>query len=210
MFQKYNRIIKTIKDLSKMNRENRFRILYKGLIYLIHELLKSRRSIRKYKDQSIEKEKIDKLKEVCLLSPTSKNKKPCEFIFVENKDSLKALSKAKPQGGEMIESSALSVVVIVNTKKSDVWIEDASISSAYLHLACHSLGLGSCWVQIRNRMKDYEENISSESIIKERLNIPETYKVLSIIAIGYPNEVKSGHKIESLNKKAIHNEIYEK
>jgi len=175
---------------------------------MVHKLLKSRRSIRQYKNQSIEKEKIDQLKEICLLSPTSKDKKPCKFIFVENKETLEVLSKAKPKGGQMIESSALSIVVIADPKKSDVWIEDASIVSAYLHLACHSLDLGSCWVQIRNRMKDYEDDISSESIIKERLNIPENYKVLSIIAVGYPNEVKKGHAIDLSNNQSIYDEFY--
>lgn len=177
---------------------------------MIHELLKSRRSIRKYKEQAIEVKKINQLKEICLLSPTSKNKKPCEFIFVEDKKTLKILSKAKPKGGQMIASSALSIVVIADPEKSDVWIEDASIVSAYLHLACHDLGLGSCWVQIRKRMKDYEENISSESIIKETLQIPEKYKVLSVIAIGYPDESKEGHKINLLTNKSVHQEIYKK
>jgi len=147
---------------------------------------------------------------VCLLSPTSKNKKPCEYIFVENKEKLKVLSEAKPKGGQMISSSALSIVVIANPEQSDVWIEDASIVSAYLHLTCHDLGLGSCWVQIRKRMKDYEENISSESIIKKALQIPPKYRVISVIAIGYPDESKAGHEINSLKNMSIHKEVYNK
>lgn len=177
---------------------------------MVNELLKSRRSIRKYKEKRIEDEKINYLKEICLLSPTSKNKKPCEFIFVEDKEMLKILSNVKPKGGQMIAYSPLSIVVIANPEKSDVWVEDASIVSAYLHLACHDLGLGSCWVQIRKRMKNYEENISSESIVKESLQIPEKYKVLSIIAIGYPDESKEKYKISSLNHKSIHQETYKK
>jgi nitroreductase len=177
---------------------------------MVNELLKSRRSIRKYKEQLIPEEKVNQLKEVCLLSPTSKNKKPCEFIFVENKEKLKVLSESKPKGGQMISSSALSIVVIADPDKSDVWIEDASIVSAYIHLACHDLGLGSCWVQIRNRMKNYEENISSESIIKKALQIPMKYNVLSVIAIGYPDESKKENIIESLSSKSIHREVYNK
>lgn len=180
----------------------------KGMLRMIYELLNSRRSIRKYKDQPIEKKKITQLKEICLLSPTSKNKKPCEYIFVEDKKTLKILSEAKPKGGQMIGSSALSIVVIADPDRSDVWIEDASIVSAYLHLACHDLELGSCWVQIRKRMKDYEEKISSESIVKETLQIPDKYKVLSIIAVGYPDESKEGHQSSLLNDESIHQEIY--
>jgi len=175
---------------------------------VINELLRSRRSIRKYKEQSLPVEKIKLLKEVCLLSPTSKNKKPCEFIFVENKESLKILSQVKPKGGQMIASSALSIIVTADPGISDVWIEDASIVSAYLHLACHDLGLGSCWVQIRKRMNNYEENITSESIIKKTFHIPDNYKVLSIIAVGYPDESKEGHQMESLTNESIHQEFY--
>lgn len=177
---------------------------------MVNELLKHRRSIRQYKNQIIEEEKIKALKEVCLLSPSSKNKKPCEYIFVEDKEKLKILSEAKPKGGQMISSAALSIVVIADPEKSDVWIEDASVVSAYLHLACHDLGLGSCWVQIRKRMKDYEKKISSESIIREALQIPENYKVLSIIPIGYPEERKAGHKINLLNSHRFHEGGYEK
>lgn len=175
---------------------------------MIHELMKSRRSIRQYKNKKIEKEKIKKLEEVCLLSPTSKNKKPCKFIFVENQKTLEMLSDVKPKGGRMIAASALSVVILADPNLSDVWIEDASIASAYLHLTCHSLGLGSCWVQIRNRMKNYDQEIMSETLVKEILEIPDYYSVLSIVAIGYPNEIKEHYNSKALDYDSVYKEKY--
>ncbi|MGM0379683.1 MAG: nitroreductase family protein [Bacillota bacterium] len=175
---------------------------------MILDDFKSRRSIRKFKDKNIEKSKIDILKKVGLLSPSSKNKKEVEFVFVTNKDNLNKLSKVKPKGGKMIKDSALTIVVLAKFEKSDVWIEDASIATSYLHFACHKLGLGSCWVQIRNRMKDYEKNIKSSSIIKDILNIPEKYNVLSMLAVGYPDEIKNDKILKESDFNRIKNEKF--
>ncbi len=177
---------------------------------MILDLLKTRRSIRKFEDKKIESEKIEDLKNVALLSPTSKNKKGWEFIFVEDKESLKKLSEVKPQGGKMIADSALTIVIAVEDSDNDVWIEDGSIAVAYLHLACHEMGLGSCWVQIRNRKYDYEKDIDSGNLVQELLNIPTNKKVLSMLAVGYPSEEKKAYDLSNLKKENIHIEKYNK
>lgn len=175
---------------------------------MLIDLLKTRRSIRQFKDQPIEDEKIETLKEIALLSPTSKNKKPWEFIFVKDQETLKALSKVKPKGGHMIKDSTLTIVIIVDEEESDVWIEDASIATAYLHLASHDLGLGSCWVQIRNRMKDYDQKIMSETLVQEILDIPQHKKVLAMLAVGYLAETKEPYVTKNLDFSKIHIEKY--
>ncbi|MGO5065371.1 MULTISPECIES: nitroreductase family protein [unclassified Clostridium] len=152
------------------------------------ELLKQRRSIRKFQQKPIENEKIEILKKVLLLAPSSRNLKPLEFIFLEDKEILKDISKCKPHGGTFIKDAALAVVILGDENKSDVWVEDASIASIILQLQAESLGLGSCWSQIRNRK--YDDNKMAEDYIKEKLNIKENYKVESIIAIGYKDETK--------------------
>lgn len=172
------------------------------------ELFKTRRSIRKYVNKKIELEKIEKLKQIALMSPTAKNKRGWEFVFVENKETLKKLSEVKPTGGKMLEDAALGIVIAVSDKDNDAWIEDGSSVSAYLHLAAHDLGLGSCWVQIRNRMKDYEKGIYSEQLITEMLGIPDNLKIVCILAVGYPDEDKPEYDIEKLDYSKIHNEKY--
>lgn len=172
------------------------------------ELLKTRRSIRKYKEQKIEPEKIEKLKQAALLSPTSKNKRGWEFIFVENKETLKKLSEVKSHGGKMLEKAALGIVVAVDDSSNDVWIEDASVAATCIHLAAHDMGLGSCWVQIRNRMLDYDNNISSEKLVKEILNITDNLNVVCIISIGYADKKRPEYDIEKLDYSKIHEEQY--
>ncbi len=172
------------------------------------QLLKSRRSIRKYKDKKIEPEKIEKLKQAALLSPTSKSKRGWEFIFVQNKETLKKLSEVKLHGGKMLEKAALGIIVAVDDTDNDVWIEDASVAATCIHLAAHDMGLGSCWVQIRNRMYDYDENISSEKLVKKILDIPDKLNIVCIISVGYSNENKTEYDIKKLNYSKIHEERY--
>ncbi|ENK1244464.1 nitroreductase family protein [Clostridium sporogenes] len=166
------------------------------------DLLKQRRSIRKFEQKPIEKEKIEILKKALLLAPSSRNLKPLEFIFLEDKEILNDISKCKPYGGTFIKNAALAVVILGDEDKSDVWVEDASIASIILQLQAESLGLGSCWSQVRNRK--YDDNKMAEDYIKEKLNIKENYKVESIIAIGYKDETKEPIDEEKLDFNKIH------
>ncbi len=73
---------------------------------MLLDLMKQRRSIRKYTDKKIEKEKIEMLLQAALLAPTSKNKQGWEFIVIEDKDTLAKLSNVKNKGGFMIKDSS--------------------------------------------------------------------------------------------------------
>jgi nitroreductase len=160
------------------------------------EILRNRRSIRKYTSQPIEQEKLEVLKEAVLRSPSSKNINPWEFIFVDEKELLLKLKDCKPHGATPLSTAPLAVVICADETKNDVWIEDCSIASILLQLTAQSLGLGSCWIQIRNRQ--YSEKMTSEKYIQQLLTIPEKYRVLSILAIGYPATARKGKSFEEL------------
>ncbi len=164
-------------------------------------LLKKRRSIRKYRKQEIEKSKIEKLIKAVLLSPSSKAIYPCEFIFITNKALLAKLSKSKPHGSEFLANAPLGIVVITDLTKSDVWIEDASIATTFIILAAEAFSLGSCWIQIRK--KKHSETIDSEEYIRNILSIPDNMRVLSIVGIGYSDEIKSPKLEEDLQYEKI-------
>ncbi len=170
------------------------------------DLLRARRSIRKYTDKKIEFEKIELLKEALVRSPTSRNFKPWEFIFVENKEMLKMLSQSKPHGASFLACAPLGIVVCGDSEKSDVWVEDCSIASIIVQLVAQSMDLGSCWIQIRKRSHD--DNRSAGQCIQELLGIPESVKVESIIAIGYPVEKWDGVMKEDLDFVKIRSERY--
>jgi nitroreductase len=170
------------------------------------ELLRTRRSIRKFLNRSLKPEIIDQLKEAVLRSPSSRNLQPWEFIFVTNRNLLQKLAEARPSGSQFLQNAALAVVICGDETRSDVWIEDCSIAATILHLTAHSLGLGSCWVQIRNRPHD--QTHTAEEYIQKLLAIPSHYRVLAAIGIGYPAETKPPHSKEELNEEKIHRNTF--
>ena len=168
-------------------------------------LVQKRRSIRQYQDKPVEKEKIELLIEAALRSPSSRGFNPWEFIVVTDRDLLAKLSKAKPHGASFLKNAPLGIVVCADPEKCDVWVEDASIASIFLHLAAESLDLGSCWIQIRMRMHDQTK--TAQEYVQELLNIPGNLNVESMIAIGYPAESKPPHRKENLQyEKVYYNE----
>ncbi|PQP32858.1 NAD(P)H-dependent dehydrogenase/reductase, partial [Desulfobacteraceae bacterium SEEP-SAG10] len=78
--------------------------------------------------------------------------------------------------------------------------------SIFIHLAAESVGLGSCWIQIRKRMHDQTK--TSHAYIRDLLNIPENLTVESIVAIGHPDEKKPPHRKEELQYQKVHYGLY--
>ena len=165
------------------------------------ELAQNRRSIRKYQNKPISPDMVDTIVEALLRAPTSRGKNSWEFVVVNDPGLLEKLSRSKPHGASFLRNAALGIVVCGDPQVSDVWIEDASIASIFIHLAAAALGLGSCWIQIRER--NHNDSQTAEAYIASALKLPSHIKVESIIAIGYPDEHKSGLPKESLPYKKV-------
>lgn len=173
---------------------------------MLYELLKSRRSIRKFQSKEVEKEKMDILLKSALLAPSSRSRRPWEFIAVTDKELLKKLAKAREHGSSFIENAPLGIVVIADPEICDVWIEDASIASIIIQLTAQSLGLGSCWIQIRERF--HSDNLKAEDYVKDVLGIPSKYSVECMIAVGYPAEEKEAYSEDDLLLEKLHYNRY--
>jgi nitroreductase len=150
------------------------------------ELLRKRRSIREFTDKEIAPEVIQILIEAALRAPSSRGINPWEFIVVDDPELLIKLSKSKQHGSQFLKNAPLAIVVCADSTKSDVWIEDCSIAAIIIQLTALSLGLGSCWAQIRTRKHDYEK--TAETYVQELLGLPEQMKVECILGIGHPAE----------------------
>ena len=169
------------------------------------ELLKNRRSIRKFTDEPVSKEAIDSLLRAALLAPSSMGKKPVECIVVQNRETIARLKTYKKHGTTPLETAPLALVVIADSQKSDVWVEDASIVSILIQLEAEKLGLGSTWIQLRKREGD---GGPSEEAFRQELGIPERYGVLSVVAIGHKDEQKKPHGDEDLDFTKVHYETF--
>ena len=150
------------------------------------DLLRSRRSVRKYKTRPLSREIGDLLAEALLRSPSSRDTESWEFIFVDDPELLRKLAKAKPAGAEFLAKAALAIVIMGNERNTDVWTEDCSIAAIISQLAAHDLGLGSCWAQIR--LRPHDRATTAEAYLQELLGIPKNYRVNMIVGVGYPDE----------------------
>ncbi|MFO7666480.1 MAG: nitroreductase family protein [Desulfobacterales bacterium] len=161
------------------------------------KLMRKRRSIRKFKKDRINQTTIADLKEAVLRSPSSRGKRPWKFFFIQDDGVITKLSRCKEIGSAFLKDASLAVVICGDESVSDAWIEDCSIAAIIVHLTAASLGLGSCWIQVRNRR--YNSELTSEDYVRNILRIDPPFRVLAIIAIGLPDEVKTGHPYDSLD-----------
>ena len=155
------------------------------------DLLRSRRSIRKYRDKPVEKEKIDLLIEAALRAPSSRGFNPWEFVVIDDPETLAALSRSKPHGASFLAEAPLAIAVCGNPETSDVWVEDVAIATTLIHLAATDLGLGSCWIQLRKR--NYDANTTAGQHAAHLLGLPEGLEVSAIMAMGYADQQPPPH-----------------
>ncbi|MBN2898833.1 MAG: nitroreductase family protein [Clostridia bacterium] len=172
----------------------------------MYQLLSARRSVRKYTDRLVSEDQVDQLIRSILRSPSGNNINPWEVIYLDDLALVESLADAKANGAKFLKGAKQCLVVLADETKTDVWIEDASIAMTIGHLVAADLGLGSCWIQIRERKTASGE--SSEAFVRRLLSIPEHMRVLALLAFGYPDEEKSGHPEEKLQKEKIYKNGY--
>lgn len=170
------------------------------------EILQKRRSIRQFEARTVEQEKIETLTEALLRAPSSRGLNPWEFVVVTDPDKLQALAKAKTHGSDFLSGAALAFVIAADPGRCDVWVEDCAIAAIILQLTAVSLGLGSCWVQMR--LRPHGDGRSAEAYVREVVGLPERMSVDCIIGIGYAREHKRGHDRASLPFDKIHRERF--
>ncbi|WP_320046490.1 nitroreductase family protein [uncultured Ilyobacter sp.] len=173
---------------------------------MLFELLKKRRSIRKFQGKSVEVEKLETILRAGLISPSGKNKKPWKFVVVDDGIKLDKLSKAKPAGGQLVKGAPVAVVVLGEAEKSDTWLEDCSIALTFMQLEAEEQGLKSCWVQIDKRPS--EDGRGADVIVKEILGIEGDLKVLAILAMGYPEEERPFYTEDDMDFSKVHYNTY--
>ena len=144
------------------------------------ELIKARRSVRKYTGEPVTDEQLKQLLEAAMAAPSASNRQPWDFVVVRDKTLLQGLGQVHQWSG----MAALAPVVIVVCGREDVsrhWVEDCSAATQNLLLATTALGLGAVWVAV------YPEP-EREDRVRRLLRIPEQIRVLCIVPLGHPAE----------------------
>ncbi len=172
----------------------------------IIDLIQKRRSCRSFLPQFIPEDVLKSILKASLLAPSSKNSRPWEFVIIENKEVIQKLSECKPHGAAFLCKAPMAIVILANPLKSDVWIEDCSIATILMQLAAEDLGLGSTWIQVRNRM--HNDKVNASDYIKGLINAPEHIEVAAILALGFKEKERAPYSEEDLLWEKVHREQF--
>lgn len=160
----------------------------------------SRRTVRKYKDKPVEKEVIMELMKTALVAPSGRNRRPYEYVVVDDKELLQKLSVSKDGGAGFMADAPLAVVIFVHD--TPTCLDDGAIASTVIQLKAHELGLGSCWIQTMGKVNS--EGRSTEDVVKELLNAPAELKLHNMISLGYPDEEKPAYTESDVDMAKLH------
>ena len=145
----------------------------------ILEVIKTRRSIRKYKPDPISEEEINKILEAGRWAPSAGNSQPWSFIVLRSQKVRKKLGDVLTWG-RFLSQAPLGIAVTINPAASSHPVEDGAAATQNMLLEIHSLGLGACWIGTYGG--------GNEESAKKVLNVPEEERLLSVIAMGHPAE----------------------
>lgn len=168
----------------------------------ILEVIKSRRSIRKYEDKPVEKEKIEVLLRAAMQAPSAGNQQPWEFIVVQEKVSLKKLSLMSPFS-KLVEKAPAAIVLLANEEKMkfpSIWQQDMGAAAENILLEAVEQGLGAVWLGVAT-IED------RENYLKKMFNLKDAITPFCVIALGYPKDEKNKF-VDRFDEARIHYEEF--
>ncbi len=149
------------------------------------ENIMTRTSIRQYKDQPVEQEKVDILLKAAMAAPTAVNLQPWHFIVITDKPTIDLLSGRQPTNAPLLIAvcgdTDKTTMPDGKTKLPDFWVEDVSAATENLLLAAHALGLGAVWTGVYPAMERVAE-------VANVLNCPNNIVPMAVVRVGYPDE----------------------
>ena len=150
----------------------------------LHDSIRVRRSIRAYKPDPIEPDKLDRILEAGRLAPSACNLQPWHFVVVTDPDLRKGFTKVYKQ--PWISDAPVILIVCADTEKAwkrwdgqEFWQVDCAIAMQNIISAAAAEGLGTCWIAAFD-----------EPACVEFLNLPQGIRPVVITPIGYAAETK--------------------
>jgi nitroreductase len=150
-----------------------------------YEAIMTRRSIRKYTSRRIDDQLVSKILQAGMMAPSAHNRCPWQFIIITEKEKLLAIPRFHPYS-EMLKHAPMAIVIAGDKriqKHEEYLVQDCSAATENMLLAAHALGLGAVWLAVYPR----QERMRG---ITDLLGIPDPIFPVSMIAVGYPDEIK--------------------
>lgn len=142
-------------------------------------VIKSRRSVRKYRDTPVPEEAIRNAMECAVLAPTARNEQPWLIGKITDRETLKKIAELTDHG-RFIADAPLCFAIF-GRRDEKYCLEDCSAATAQLILGLWAYGVGSCWVA--GDKKHYAEDV------RVLLGVPEEFKLISLVPAGYPADI---------------------
>ncbi len=139
------------------------------------QCIKTRKSVRQFTHETVAKEVIEDIIDCERLAPTANNVQPWEFVVVTTPEIRERIAEITDYGKFIKEAP---VCIIVFSSDTKYYLEDCSAATENILLASRAYGLYGCWVA--GDKKPYAEDI------RKLLEVPEGYKLISLIPIGHP------------------------
>ncbi|MBS3815146.1 MAG: nitroreductase family protein [Hadesarchaea archaeon] len=171
----------------------------------VSEIIKERRSVRKFKTEPVDKDDLEEILEAARWAPSAGNAQPVEFVLIEDEDKKKELVKAS-LGQSFIQQAPVVIVVCANVPRtrekygergSEMYVyHDSAAAAQNIHLMAKSLGYATCWI-----------GAFDDSAVKEVINAPEEIDPHVIIPVGKPKENPEPPERRSLDEIIHENEF---
>ena len=151
----------------------------------------ARRSIRKYENKPVEREKIDRILECACAAPSANNLRPWHFVEITERETLDALADVHPYGKMLAQATLAIAVCCAEEKRKDSsptpwWEQDCAAAMQNILVAATALGLGSVWLGVNH-------NAAISEKVCGIVDVPEFIRVMGIAAIGYGAEHKPAY-----------------
>jgi nitroreductase len=166
------------------------------------DTIQNRHTTQRFTNTPIEQEKIQAILNAARWAPSWLNKQPWKFIIIKDQNTKEQLSENAPTPFiNALKEAPICIAIIVDTTEDPFhFIEDGAAATQNITLAAHSLGLSSCWIgifDVKNQKK------SAEAHVRKILSIPQAYRVISILPIGY-----SRYEPPKRNRKTLDELVY--
>lgn len=156
------------------------------------ELIRRRRSIRKFAGRKVERETIRQiLEEVAAFAPSSRNSRSTRFAVVDDPLLIERIARMRDYGSAFAKGAPCIILVLGDRSQSDLWQVNCAISATMLLQALVDRGLAGCWIQVdgRPRLKGEPDGERADDYLRTFLPLPETCGILCAVACGYSDFV---------------------
>jgi len=159
----------------------------------VQDAMKIRKSVRSYKNQPVEKEKIQRILEAAQIAPSAMNLQEWRIVVVTDNSTIKRIVSGAVPSQKFITEAPVLFVCCAETDKANMkcghprYAVDLSIAVDHMMLAAVEVDLGTCWI-----------GGFSQQPVKDILNIPEEIEVFSLLPIGYPTDPETAAKKRKL------------